>query len=830
LVGTLISAASVARRDSRLVTKVTPTAASAAKPTRLSQGVLFDQLLCTLAALAQQQPLLLLFDDLHWVDDATAAFLLHLGRELHDSPILVAGAYRSATVALGRRDPRSGNASRHPMAEVINELRRVQGEILIDLDRADGRAFVEAYVDMEPNRLGAAFRDALYAHTGGHALFTVESLRNLQARGELYQDEAGRWVAAESLDWGALPARVEAAIAERIDRLPEREHRILAAASVQGDDFIAEITAELARLPAAEVLDSLSSSLARQHHLVKPEGLAPAAAEASVRSLYRFTHHLFQKYLYDQLDPVERAQWHGDVAVCLDRQVTGNRAKRERLAERLAWHYEAAYLPLQAARALLDAGNRAMRVAAFREALARYDHGLALLAAAPPSVDRTAAEWTETARLLEVARLGPERVLNGLAGADIADALARATRAWAPQADEAPASAFQGWPQLRMLMAQTEYLLAAGELEQALAAAEQLGESAAQSGVEEFAGVAQFYMGAIRFALGDARESEQYLGRMLDWLTPGLRTELRAATGLDLLANQLGFSALNAWFLGYPETSLARSRAASAAARADGASVGEAAATALGAALQFLLRGPEASAATDGAGGAGPGLVPGELTEHAERCRALCVQQGLQMWCVFAEVMLGRVMVLAGEDLAGIDRIRDAGWRGAAIKILTDLFTVVLADSCLLAASRGPGNDGATRHDLLTTGLAAIDEKLGPARIPSYQVYEAELHRLKGELLLARDGPAVTEEALACFRRALELARDKAALPLELRAAMSVVRLLERVPDGRAGELQAARGALREVYGRFTEGFAVPDLREAAALLRGDGPTGEDAR
>ena len=181
----------------------------------------------------------------------------------------------------------------------------MKGEIVVELDRADGRAFVEALVDTEPNRLGARFRDALYAHTGGHALFTVESLRNLQARGELFKDEAGRWVARESLDWGRLPARVEAAIAERIDRLPEAGRRFLSAASVQGDDFVGEVVAELAGAPVGEVLASLSGSLGRQHQLVRPEGLQRLSS--GQHSVYRFTHHLFQKYLYDQLDPVERA-------------------------------------------------------------------------------------------------------------------------------------------------------------------------------------------------------------------------------------------------------------------------------------------------------------------------------------------------------------------------------------------------------------------------------------------------------------------------------------------------------------------------------------------
>ena len=275
LVDVLVPAASIARRAGQ----ATPLAAPGSRPGSLplpqgalSQGALFDQLLRTLAAISREQPLLLLFDDLHWVDDASAAFLAHLGRELSRSRLLVLGAYRTATVSLGRRDARSGEMTRHPLAAVVNELRRAKGDIVIELDRADGRAFVEAYVDTQPNRLGAPFRDALYAQTGGHALFTVESLRNLQDRGELFKDEAGRWVARESLDWGELPARVEAAIAERIERLPENSRRFLSAASVQGDDFTGELVAELTGEPVGEVIAALSGSLARQHHLVRSEG------------------------------------------------------------------------------------------------------------------------------------------------------------------------------------------------------------------------------------------------------------------------------------------------------------------------------------------------------------------------------------------------------------------------------------------------------------------------------------------------------------------------------------------------------------------------------
>ena len=71
-------------------------------------------------------------------------------------------------------------------------------------------------LDSEPNRLGFAFRGMLYRQTHGHPLFTVELLRGMQERGDLVRDAEDRWVEGPALDWETLPARVEAAIAERI--------------------------------------------------------------------------------------------------------------------------------------------------------------------------------------------------------------------------------------------------------------------------------------------------------------------------------------------------------------------------------------------------------------------------------------------------------------------------------------------------------------------------------------------------------------------------------------------------------------------------------------
>jgi predicted ATPase len=112
-----------------------------------------------------------------------------------------------------------------------------------------------------------------------------------------------------------------------------------------------------------------------------------------------------------------------------------------------------------------------------------------------------------------------------------------------------------------------------------------------------------------------------------------------------------------------------------------------------------------------------------------------------------------------------------------------------------------------------TEGLEALAEALATLPKSGARWWEAELYRLKGELLL-QHAVAQPEEAEACFQRALEIARRRQAKSLELRAAMSLARLWQHQGKG-----AAARQLLAEVYGWFTEGFDTADLQEARALL-----------
>ena len=109
-------------------------------------------------------------------------------------------------------------------------------------------------------------------------------------------------------------------------------------------------------------------------------------------------------------------------------------------------------------------------------------------------------------------------------------------------------------------------------------------------------------------------------------------------------------------------------------------------------------------------------------------------------------------------------------------------------------------------------GLQALAEALATVATSTARWWEAELYRLRGELLL-QHAVAQPEEAEACFQQALAVARRQQAKSLELRAAMSLARLWQG--QGKRAEAHALRA---EVYGWFTEGFDTPDLQEARAL------------
>jgi predicted ATPase len=184
------------------------------------------------------------------------------------------------------------------------------------------------------------------------------------------------------------------------------------------------------------------------------------------------------------------------------------------------------------------------------------------------------------------------------------------------------------------------------------------------------------------------------------------------------------------------------------------------------------------------------------------RTFAHCTEQGFHFYVPQGLILEGWALAAEGLVQEGAQQMREglASLRAMGADARRSYFLGLLAEVCLCA-------------DQYDAGLEAVSEGLDLVRTNGECWWQAELHRLQGELLLTRAGNDQTR-ACSCFARALDLSRQQKAKSLELRAATSLARLWAE--QGRRAQ---ARDLLAPVYGWFTEGFETADLKDAKALL-----------
>ncbi|MCB0223227.1 MAG: AAA family ATPase [Anaerolineae bacterium] len=360
------------------------------------QRRIFEQVSDVLRILANRQPLLLILDDLHWADLSSISLLSHLALGLADIPMMLIGAYRPEDTAQGR------DGERHPLTDILSELKRHFGDIWLDLEHHEprvGRTFVDALLDSEPNQLDETFRQQLLRHTDGHPLFTVELLRDMQERGDVQRDDQGRWIEASDLTWDALPARVEGVIEKRIGRLSAELREVLSVASVEGEEFTAEVIARILNIDERTLVRRLSGELNKQHRLVTPQGLRRVEPSGQRLSRYRFRHNLFRTYLYHSLDEVEQSYWHEAVGHVLEQM---HAPQIETVAVQLARHFEQAGLAAKASDYWQQAADAAARIYANAEAIEAYRRSLALIERHKVSSQKLKPIYTGLGRALEL--------------------------------------------------------------------------------------------------------------------------------------------------------------------------------------------------------------------------------------------------------------------------------------------------------------------------------------------------------------------------------------------------------------------------------------------
>jgi DNA-binding SARP family transcriptional activator len=353
-------------------------------PSDVEQSYLFQQFTYMLSVVSVAKPLVLILDDMQWADNASIGLLCQIGRNLAKmrSRILILCAYRPEEITIGR------SGERHPLEKPLNEFKRMFGDVWVNLDQigpAEARRFVDALIDSEPNQFTDRFREVLVHRTGGNPLFTTELLRSMQERGDLYRDADKTWQEGSDLKLQSLPARVEAVIDERINRLDPQLQRILSVASVQGEVFAAQVVAEVLHIPEWLFIPRLPQELERKHRLVREEGSANSATTRI--SMYRFTHALFQDYLYQRLSNGEKRHYHGEVARAIEQYYPN---QLEEMSAQLANHYLNAKIYAPAFRYFTIAAEKSAKIYAHEQAISHFSRALGLSAQVQPKDDELA--------------------------------------------------------------------------------------------------------------------------------------------------------------------------------------------------------------------------------------------------------------------------------------------------------------------------------------------------------------------------------------------------------------------------------------------------------
>ncbi len=336
----------------------------------LNRRQLQEQAVAFLRSLSMRRLLLLLLDDLHWADADSVSLLFHLAQSLAGLHVLVVAAYRQEDVDIGR------DGGVHPLKILLAECKRLSGKAPLNLNRLDEatrRDFVERLVDSERNQLDAGFRQALFDHTEGHALFTVEMMHEFAARGDIVWQEGQGWVQQRPPDWSAAPARAAGMIEARLARLTPDLYELLAVASVEGETFSAQTLAQALDRNLGEVAGRLSHELDHAHRLVAEAGSTTVAGKRA--DCFRFRHSLFRQHVYESLGESVRRGWHGRVGAILE---TAHGDQARRIAPQLALHFDLAGEPARALSYYLAAGDQARLLYAGEPARAAYERALAL--------------------------------------------------------------------------------------------------------------------------------------------------------------------------------------------------------------------------------------------------------------------------------------------------------------------------------------------------------------------------------------------------------------------------------------------------------------------
>jgi class 3 adenylate cyclase/predicted ATPase len=701
-----------------------------------------EALTLQLEALAKGNPVLMIFEDVHWIDPTSLEVLGRTVDRLRTLGVLLIVTYRPEFEPLwiGR-----------PYVTALSLNRLDEREIAGMIDRVIGN-----------KALPETIRQEIIERTDGIPLFVEEMTRAvLEAETE---NEARKTAATVPSSALAIPASLHASLMARLDRLgPAKEVAQIGAAI--GREFSHPILAAVVSKPETALQSSLDRLV--KAGLLFRQGMPPHVT-------YLFKHALVQDVAYGTLLRDPRRALHARIAEILEGGFADVATNQPEL---LARHYSEAGLIAKAASFWGKAGRRSLERSALVEAAEQFARALEQTEALPP----TSSLRREQIKL-QVALVSTLFHVKGPAALET-KAAAEKARLLIEQAE-----ALGEPPEDPLLLSSVlysffvaNYVAFKGDTLRELAV--QFLSLAEKQGATVPLMVGHRIMGSALACTGSPIQAREHYDRALSMYDPALHRAFAMRFTTDIRAAILFFRSWTAWLLGYPDAALADVGQA----LTDAQDLGHASTT-MGTLNNVILT---LTLCGDYAG----------ADEKASQLTTLAHEKG-PYWKSAGGMAHGCVLALTGNASDAIQILTSAI---ATFRATGSTWSLPFRLACLAKAQAELGQfEDAWRR---------LDEAMMMVEVSKEVWSHPEILRLGGEIaLMSPERDAAKAEAY--FERALSVARHQQAKSWELRAAMSLARLLRD-----QGKVQQARELLAPTYGWFTEGFDTRDLKEAKALL-----------
>jgi class 3 adenylate cyclase/predicted ATPase len=695
---------------------------------------LFEAVLSQIEIEARQRPVLMVFEDAHWIDPTSRELLDLSVDRVRRLPVLLVIAFRPEFLPPWGGQP-------HVTSLALNRLGERDGEVLVQT--LAGNAALAPEIVAE-----------IVERTDGVPLF-IEELTKAVLESATQGDRVAAVLATTSLAALSVPATLHASLMARLDRIGPAAKEIAQIGAVLGREFAYELIEPVARRPERELQASLGQL--GEAGLLFCRGITPHAS-------YLFKHALVQDAAYSTLLRGRRQELHARVAAALELRFAD---LVERQPELLAHHLTAAGDTERAADQWLKAGQHAAAQFAYLEAIAHLERGLGVLHSLPESPVRDGSE-------IEL------QLALGLCVIPAKGALA--AKLPYTRAHELADRSGQPQQQFEALYGVWLSTNVSGGVTAARPLSERLLRMAERDGDDGLRLQAHHSGWSTLWPAGDPARTRQHAdaGRLL--YDPEKHASHRLVYGGHDPGACAGHTGAQVeWLLGYPEKALA--------------SIADALALAGRLAHPFTLS---------------LSLIfssmlhlnrrePQQALRQLEAAEALAAEQRLTL-TLEPEFLRGAALVGQGAVDEAIARIREGVTRWTRLG-----HTLLLPYGLAFLA------EGLERQGDRAAARAALQEGLDTAVATGQHLWDAELHRLTGTVLLAENK---LNEGEASLQQAVRIAQAQKAKSLELRATRDLARLW-----GEQGRRPEAHDLLAPVYGWFTEGFDTADLKDAGKLL-----------